>query len=145
MIKPQPIFVRGMSRSGGTLVVTLLDAHPDVAMSYELYPNVLRRRVRDVANLIDAHLDERDSFADVEGRLRFIERCAMEKMQREGKKRWGLKCNNNYRQYLSLWPNAQFLNLLRDGRGVVASQRTTGAFTQRRVPLNYVYRNLQVL
>ena len=30
-----------MSRSGGTLVVTLLDAHPLIAMSYELYPNLL--------------------------------------------------------------------------------------------------------
>jgi hypothetical protein len=36
-----PVFVRAMSRSGGTLMVTILDAHPDVAMSYELYPNLL--------------------------------------------------------------------------------------------------------
>jgi len=36
-----PIFVRGMSRSGGTLMVTLLDAHADVAMSYELYPSLV--------------------------------------------------------------------------------------------------------
>ncbi len=31
-----------MSRSGGTLMVTILDAHPDVAMSYELYPELLK-------------------------------------------------------------------------------------------------------
>lgn len=36
-----PIFVRGLSRSGGTLLTTILDAHPDVAMSYELYPGLL--------------------------------------------------------------------------------------------------------
>ena len=36
-----PIFVRGLSRSGGTLMVTILDAHPDLAMSYELYPSLL--------------------------------------------------------------------------------------------------------
>jgi len=36
-----PIFVRGMSRSGGTLMATLLDAHEQVAMSYELYPSLL--------------------------------------------------------------------------------------------------------
>ncbi|HWB21027.1 MAG TPA: sulfotransferase [Phycisphaerales bacterium] len=35
------IFVRGMSRSGGTLMVTVLDAHPQVAMSYELYEHLL--------------------------------------------------------------------------------------------------------
>lgn len=35
------IFVRGLSRSGGTLMVTVLDAHPQVAMSYEVYENLL--------------------------------------------------------------------------------------------------------
>lgn len=41
MLEDSPIFVRGYSRSGGTLMVTILDAHPDIAMSYELYPNLL--------------------------------------------------------------------------------------------------------
>ncbi len=36
-----PIFVHGISRAGGTLVTTILDAHPQVAMSYELYPQLL--------------------------------------------------------------------------------------------------------
>jgi hypothetical protein len=35
------IFVRGLSRSGGTLMVTVLDAHPHVAMSYEIYEHLL--------------------------------------------------------------------------------------------------------
>ena len=34
-------FVRGLSRSGGTLMATILDAHPDVAMSYETYEHLL--------------------------------------------------------------------------------------------------------
>jgi hypothetical protein len=169
-----PIFVRGLSRSGGTLLVTLLDAHPDVAMSYELYPTLLepespggvrfvqeiacvlrgswlRQRararlptrgvrtfvarcersglgLREVARLLEAHLDAGDSFDSTAGRLRFIERCAVRKMTREGKIRWGLKCNNRYDQYRSLWPSAYFLDVLRDGRDVLASQLTTGAF-----------------
>src|SRR3972149_10509732 len=41
MQEDKPIFIRGYSRSGGTLLVTILDAHPDIAMSYELYPNLL--------------------------------------------------------------------------------------------------------
>ena len=35
------IFVRGISRSGGTLMATVLDAHPQVAMSYEIYQHLL--------------------------------------------------------------------------------------------------------
>jgi hypothetical protein len=34
-------FVRGLSRSGGTLMATILDAHPDVAMSYETYEHLI--------------------------------------------------------------------------------------------------------
>lgn len=34
-------FVRGLSRSGGTLMATLLDAHPEVSMSYETYEHLL--------------------------------------------------------------------------------------------------------
>ena len=35
-------FVRGLSRSGGTLMATILDAHPEVAMSYETYEHLLK-------------------------------------------------------------------------------------------------------
>lgn len=34
-------FVRGLSRSGGTLMATILDAHPEVSMSYETYEHLL--------------------------------------------------------------------------------------------------------
>src|SRR5688572_6033394 len=39
--KMKQIFIRGLSRSGGTLMVTVLDAHPKVAMSYEIYEHLL--------------------------------------------------------------------------------------------------------
>lgn len=42
MKKLKTIFVRGISRSGGTLMTTILDAHPDVAMSYETYEHLLK-------------------------------------------------------------------------------------------------------
>lgn len=35
--KDVPIFVRGLSRSGGPLMLTVLDTHPEIAMSYEPY------------------------------------------------------------------------------------------------------------
>lgn len=168
-----PIFVRGYSRSGGTLLVTMLDAHPDVAMSYELYPHLLKieddhesslRRLAhrigeapdlttagrslerstfrtfvlrcarggldntDLAGLLEEHLSEGMGLATDEERLRFMERCCLLKMQREGKTRWGLKCSSAYEIYVAAWPQASFLNIIRDGRDVLASQLLTGSF-----------------
>ena len=48
-----PIFVHGMSRSGGTLAATILDAHPEVAMSYELYPWMLEDAPAGLAQAFD--------------------------------------------------------------------------------------------
>ena len=32
-----PVFLKAIPRSGGTLLITMLDAHPEIAMSYEIY------------------------------------------------------------------------------------------------------------
>jgi Sulfotransferase family len=160
-----PIFVRGLSRSGGTLVVTLLDAHRDVAMSYELYPDLLEiddsidetALVRDMAaaaNLRVAQkhapterfgifvvrcerggLDNREvatalrtllaeglSLKQLGGRMRMIEICGVAKAVRAGKSIWGMKLTGGYEDYLAAWPSARFINVLRDGRDVLASQ-----------------------
>lgn len=168
----EPIFVRGLSRSGGTLMVTVLDAHPKVSMSYELYPTLLegagdaaairdfamalRRAVTakyaarlaptkamstfvtrcmrsgldhlDFASLLMGHLDAGLDFETQDRRLRFIERCALQKARTEGKPYWGLKSNNQYEDYLAVWPRARFLNMIRDGRDVLASQLALGTF-----------------
>jgi len=47
MIKNTPILVRAMSRSGGTMLVTALDAHPDISMSYEFYPSLFEKENSD--------------------------------------------------------------------------------------------------
>jgi len=36
-----PVYLKAIPRSGGTLFVTLLDAHPSIAMSYEIYEELL--------------------------------------------------------------------------------------------------------
>ena len=168
-----PIFVRGFSRSGGTLLVTILDAHPEIAMSYELYPNLLKNNSKenfnlqdllellqkaktlkkflskinnrnlytfisrcprgglshqDIVLILDQHLRDEQSFDTFEERMLFIQRCCMVKMQIQQKSRWGLKCNNQFKDYATVWPNACFLNIIRDGRDVLASQLNTGSF-----------------
>jgi len=170
-----PIFVRGMSRSGGTLLVTLLDAHRDIAMSYELYPNLLEggsgldlkalakglqsswktalgrvsldamvpdKRTRtffarcerggltlaEVGVLVAQLVSEGLDFSSDKGRFRMVELLGLEKMRKLGKSRWGMKCSNDFDGYLAAWKNPYFLNVLRDGRDVLASQLNTGDF-----------------
>ena len=175
------IFVRGYSRSGGTLLVTILDAHPEIAMCYELYPDMLsalhesriwpklivKKRIprlirlfdksddiksvakkikdrnvrtfflrcmrgglksKDIANLLTQHIDEGHDFSDMRARLMFIERCALTKMEKMKKSMWGLKCSSAFDDYVKMWPNAFFINIVRDGRDVLASQLNTGSF-----------------
>ena len=40
-LSSSPVFLIPQARTGGTLLVTMLDAHPDLAMSYEIYPHLL--------------------------------------------------------------------------------------------------------
>jgi hypothetical protein len=155
-------------------MVTILDAHPEIAMSYELYPNLLVsqndktidpaelseilahskndeqvvKRIKDknlrtfvsrclrggvnykhLIQLLQDHIQAGGHFADIENRLRFIERCCRQKMHTQNKLRWGLKCSNRFDDYLAVWPGAFFLNMIRDGRDVLASQLNTGSFT----------------
>lgn len=54
-LMPPHVFVVGMSRSGTTLLATVLDAHPNVSMAYELLPGGLPPASR-CADLLDAAL-----------------------------------------------------------------------------------------
>jgi hypothetical protein len=172
------IFVRGLSRSGGTLMVTVLDAHPHVAMSYEIYEHllaptdaekdplqklmeitapvkksILRRIVgpQQQKSTVDTfaaraqrsglepdalhalahqHQSLGLDFSTFESRVRFVERCAIEKMNREHKQHWGVKSDSNYDDLFELYPDACFLFMQRDGRDMAASRKLTGNFKQ---------------
>lgn len=172
------IFVRGLSRSGGTLMVTVLDAHPQIAMSYEIYEHLLAPTDTEVDTLrklmavtapvkksilgriaglqkeksnvhtfaaraqrsglepdaLHALAEEHRSlgldFSTFENRVRFVERCAIEKMHREGKQQWGVKTDSNYEDIFELYPHASFLFMQRDGRDMAASRKLVGNFKQ---------------
>jgi len=84
--------------------------------------------VRDLAAVFEAQLNDGRDLQTVPDRFELMAKCCRMKMQKEGKSRWGLKCNNRYREYLEIWPDAFFLNMVRDGRDVLASQLNTGNF-----------------
>ncbi|MCA9295277.1 MAG: sulfotransferase [Phycisphaerales bacterium] len=54
MINTRGVYVCGMSRSGTTLLTTILDSHPDIAMGYEMLPTGLGRVPDAIAQLADA-------------------------------------------------------------------------------------------
>ena len=167
----KPIFVRGMSRSGGTLMCTLLDAHPDISFSFELYPNLLLLEtntdeealantlyksktlkaaasiaptprfatflnrlprggltIQDFSKVYSQALNEGGSLTDLKCCMRVMQLCCEIKQKRDKTSRWGLKCNGRIDDYLEMWPNAQFIDVMRDGRDVFASQKNTGSF-----------------
>lgn len=174
------IFVRAISRSGGTLLTTVLDAHPQVAMSYEVYEHLLspsdeahegiatviealkaataprsllrnggNRRIdnrhlqtfvgramrggiepKRLLHLLEQHAAEGQGLADFRDRSLFVERMAVDKMHREGKRHWGVKINTRCEDMAELWPDAYFLFMLRDGRDIAASRKNVGEFNQ---------------
>lgn len=173
MCDQRPILVRGMSRSGGTLMVTALDAHPAIAMSYEFYPSLFEKvggeaqavtakaeaissfksiqeagkaetdpgwrkfilrcprsgiELTDICALLNAHAKAGDDLDTETGRLLFVKACCKLKATRENAAFWGVKCSPHFEQYQKLWPDAYFINVIRDGRDVLASQMNTGDF-----------------
>lgn len=128
----QPIFVKGLSRGGGTLTVTLLDAHPDIAMSYEIYDHIYcdnRNKFSIYARrsgLTDDEIREQTQNYALPP-FEAIENIAKTKMEKQKKTRWGAKCLN-IREYMRQWPEAKFISVIRNGFDVLASQLNTGSF-----------------
>lgn len=150
MERDRPIFVFGCPRSGTTLLQLMLHAHPRIAIPPEnrfVIPAYTGRRtfgdLREAANrrrladflvarrgskFRDFHLDaEEVAAAIVAGpptlgsALATVFRAYA---QRFGKPRWGDK-RPAYYQYLpilrALFPDAQYVSIVRDGRDCVAS------------------------
>ena len=81
-----------------------------------------------LAELITQLRDSGRDLESIEDRLYLIELISSLKMTQEGKIRWGLKCSNQFEEYLKVWPEAYMINIIRDGRDVLASQLNTGNF-----------------
>ena len=145
-----PVFVVGCPRSGTTLVQTMLDSHPRLSVLYEAdflvdIPLGLRSSLANASKavtLAEAHPSfgtdtsfQADSFdartastafrelgiTDAAGAMRAL---AASQALAQGKRRWGNKTPKallHIAQLAIVYPDAQFIHMIRDGRDSASS------------------------
>jgi Sulfotransferase family len=145
VIWARPVFVVGCPRSGTTLVQTMLDSHPSLSVLYEanalvdvpLSPWSCRASAAAALAAADAHPNspahgfdvraarhacEQLGIADAAGAMRVL--AASHALAR-GKKRWGTKTPKallHLAELARVYPDAQFIHVIRDGRDSAGSQ-----------------------
>jgi len=159
----RPVIVGGCPRSGTTLLRTMLDSHPELAMPREtrfvLESWQRRWRFGDLRNLENrrtlAHwifkrngsryrrlrLDPAEAIARLEAAPptfgSMLATCFILYAEKFDKPRWGDKRPTYAARMVAIWdlfPNAQFINVVRDPRGCVASMRKLGWYEGQVAP-----------
>lgn len=133
-----PFFIVGCARSGTTLLRTMLDNHPDVAIPVESLFIIDYLRVREQVNLervkklilkefefrewqVSISQDELDQFNTVGEIIRYLHEVYVKSRE---KRFWGQKTPRFIRHGLLLkevYPDARFIHIRRDPRAVANS------------------------
>jgi hypothetical protein len=120
------IFIGGVGRSGTTLLRVLLDAHRRICCGPELKALVY---VADLYQIMSGNWSVMDGYgntvADIQGCFRqFVDGVSANFRRASGKPRWAEKTPQNIYALATLgtiFPDARFIHVIRDGRDVVSS------------------------
>lgn len=149
-----PFFIIGVGRSGTSLLRLMLHSHPRIAIPYESHfltkyfersdqygdlenDDNLRNIIRDILNeeylkMWDHEFDPNELFMRIKRRdiAGVFSELYLSYAEAKGKHRWGDKSDYLDRMHLinSMYPEAQFIHIIRDGRDVAMSvmQRSWG-------------------
>jgi len=124
----RPIVIGGASRSGTTLLKSLLNAHRDVMIGPETGIFNTAPEAERLAGHTGFSVDEVQRIIYRSPTLGdFFQRLNTAMMVRDGKKVWGEKTPSNIRHIAAVFrafPRARFIHALRDGRDATCSLRT---------------------
>ena len=151
MTSSAPIFIIGTERSGSNLLRLILNAHPNLVIPHP--PHLMnyfghldygdlnsddnsRKLLRDMLRLIkthifpwdEVHLDPQKILGNINQRSHFalVAGIYEQVLQQSEKSRWGCKSTfmiHYVKEVLEVYPNAQFILLVRDPRDVSASAK----------------------
>ncbi len=130
-IVKEPIFLIGSERSGTTLLRLMLDGHPDIAFNFESEYMVARigqdgrppemAAYRDWLSRDRVFMGTGFEIPPDLGYLDTMNHFLCQKRHRDGKRLVGATVHRGFRHLTSMWPEARFIYLFRDGRDVANS------------------------
>ncbi len=145
-MREDPIFITGCYRSGTTFLSRILDAHPDLNISYDTvsyfrfiikknmdpqnYEPILDEIGQRLKNRYNMNISKEEIVKKIEQfrplTHKILYSAVMEVFFKTDQKRWGEKTLlewSNLPFFLSMYPQGQVIHIIRDPRDVVASYK----------------------